>query len=116
MCGRKAHRVRTAHGDVFTVPVEMVFNAQPAVRRTALVGVSDGAHHRPVLVVEPVAGSQVGDEDLARHLEAVAEGHPVAGVITDVLVHREPFPVDIRHNAKIRRPELAAWAADRLGA
>ena len=30
-------------------------------------------------------------------------------------LHRDlPFPVDTRHNAKIRREELAAWAEERL--
>ncbi len=114
MCGRKAHRVTTAAGDVFTVPVEMVFNGLPGIRRTALVGVPDGAHRRPVLVVEPTPASRTGDAALAAHVRSVAADHPVAGVVTDVLVHRAPFPVDIRHNAKIRRSKLSAWASQRL--
>ena len=116
MCGRKAHRVRAAAGDVFTVPVEMVFNALPGVRRTALVGVPGEGAQRPVLVVEPDPSSQVGDVELAAYMMAVAEGHAVAGVVSEVLVHRAPFPVDIRHNAKIRRAKVAAWATARLGA
>lgn len=114
MCGRKSHRVQTATGDVFTVPIEMIFNSLPGVRRTALVGVPDGAHRRPVLVVEPKQGSRTGDSEWVRYLRSVAEDHPVAAVITDVLVHRAPFPVDIRHNAKIRRSQLSDWASARL--
>jgi len=113
MYGRKAHRVRTAAEDVFTVPVEMIFNGLPGIRRTALVGVPDGEARRPVLVVEPQAGSRTGDAELAAYVRSVAAGHPIAGVVSDVLIHREPFPVDIRHNAKIRRSKLAAWATER---
>ena len=34
--------------------------------------------------------------------------------IATVLYHRS-FPVDVRHNAKIFREELAAWAQAKLG-
>jgi hypothetical protein len=34
--------------------------------------------------------------------------------IDTFLVHPD-FPVDIRHNAKIRREELALWAGGKLG-
>src|SRR3954468_12251981 len=34
-CGRKSQRVETADGTLFTIPVEGVFNAHPAVLRTA---------------------------------------------------------------------------------
>ncbi len=113
MCGRKAHRVNTVDGDVFTVPVEMIFNGLPGVRRTALVGVPAGERRRAVLVVEPHAGTLCGDAELADHLLGVAAANPVSAVVTEVLIHRRPFPVDIRHNAKIRRSRLSAWAAER---
>jgi hypothetical protein len=35
-------------------------------------------------------------------------------MIREILFHRA-FPVDIRHNAKIGRSALAAWAKPRLG-
>ncbi|OGS39890.1 MAG: peptide synthase, partial [Elusimicrobia bacterium RIFOXYD12_FULL_66_9] len=42
-CGRKAQRVRTPDGVLYTIPVEGVFNAHPAVKRTALVRVGHQA-------------------------------------------------------------------------
>ncbi len=51
-CGRKSQRVRTAAGDLFTVPCEAVFNTHPEVFRTALVGVGRTRSQRPVLCVE----------------------------------------------------------------
>ena len=38
-CGRKAHRVVTAGGTLYTIPCEAVFNTHPEVARSALVGV-----------------------------------------------------------------------------
>jgi len=43
-------------------------------------------------------------------LRALAAGSPHTAQITHFLPHRK-FPVDIRHNAKIRRETLAQWAA-----
>jgi len=40
-------------------------------------------------------------------------GHPSPKDITPVLFHNA-FPVDIRHNAKIFREELANWATEQL--
>ena len=38
-CGRKSQRITTPQETLFTIPCEGVFNAHPAVLRTALVGV-----------------------------------------------------------------------------
>lgn len=108
-CGRKAHRVRTDAGELYTVPVEGIFNAHPAVKRTALVGVKE----TPVLCVELEAGTAVKTEDLTRELLTLAASRPLTGAIKTILYHPS-FPVDIRHNAKIRREELADWARAEL--
>ena len=52
-CGRKAHRVITADGTLYTIPCEAVFNTHPRVNRTALVGIGTAGQQRPVLCVEP---------------------------------------------------------------
>ena len=52
-CGRMAHRVRTAAGEMFTVPCEAIFNQHPDVYRSALVGVGRPRRRRPIIVVEP---------------------------------------------------------------
>ncbi|TDD95125.1 fatty acid CoA ligase family protein [Actinomadura rubrisoli] len=113
--GRKCERVRTGHGELYTDQVEPVFAAVAGVRRTALVGVGPAGAQRPVLVVEPEPGLGRRRRTGLVHavLEVAGERLPAAG-ITDVLPHRS-FPVDVRHNSKIRRHVLAAWAARRLG-
>ncbi len=109
-CGRKAHRVRTRDGEtLFTVPCEAIFDAHPAVFRSALVGVAG----EPVICVELEAEARGADRDaLFAELRALAEAHPHTRAIRRFLVH-PGFPVDVRHNAKIRREDLAAWAAGR---
>ena len=106
-CGRKAHRVRTADGEMATIPVEGIFNAHASVKRTALVGVRG----EPVLCVELEPGTEIGD--LTRELLALGSRHPQTRSIRTILYHPS-FPVDIRHNAKIFRDKLAVWAAGRI--
>lgn len=110
-CGRKSERVRTAKGDLYTEPVEGIFNAHPGVTRSALVGVGPAGEQVPVLVVEPEAKAERAS--LRRELLALAERRALTRDIRAVLFYRG-FPVDIRHNAKIRRSRLAAWAARKL--
>ncbi|MFI5349527.1 MAG: fatty acid CoA ligase family protein [Elusimicrobiota bacterium] len=110
-CGRKSHRVRTAEGDLYTIPVEGVFNAHPDVKRCALVGVGS----RPVLCVEREPDARRPEAGLTRELLALGSGFAPAAAVRTILYHPS-FPVDIRHNAKIFREKLAVWAAARLGA
>ncbi|MGW4327074.1 fatty acid CoA ligase family protein [Nocardia sp. NPDC004573] len=111
-CGRKSQRVITAHGPMFTVQVEQVFNVVAGVARTALVGVGPRGAQRPVLCVEVEPGA---DPDIVEPaLRAHGARFDLTRTIADFLVHPS-FPVDIRHNAKIGRERLAVWAAERLG-
>ncbi|WP_063017940.1 fatty acid CoA ligase family protein [Nocardia niwae] len=111
-CGRKSQRVATAHGPMFTVQVEQIFNTVEGVARTALVGIGPRGTQRPVLCVElkPGADADVVEVTLRAH----AAQFDLTRTITDYLIHPS-FPVDIRHNAKIGREQLAVWAAERLG-
>jgi acyl-CoA synthetase (AMP-forming)/AMP-acid ligase II len=114
-CGRKAHRVITRHGTLYTIPCEGVFNAHPAVLRTALVGVpAGGAEREPVLCIEldPEAG-RVDRELVLRQLREMAAQHEHTRRIERFVFH-PGFPVDIRHNAKIFREKLAVWATRRV--
>jgi acyl-CoA synthetase (AMP-forming)/AMP-acid ligase II len=112
-CGRKAHRVLTARGMLYTISCEAIFNEHPQVRRAALVGLGDCPHKQtPVIVVEP-AGSVGDPERLFAELRDLARANPLTEQIEHFLIHRS-FPVDIRHNAKIFREKLAAWAAKRV--
>ncbi len=113
-CGRKSQRVVAAGHTLFTVPCEAIFNAHPAVARTALVGVNKRGRVRPAICVEPLRWSsrkarrQLKDELLER---GAMFAHTRA--IQSILFHRS-FPVDARHNSKIFREKLAAWAARKL--
>jgi acyl-CoA synthetase (AMP-forming)/AMP-acid ligase II len=111
-CGRKSQRVLTPTGTHFTIPCEGVFNAHPAVNRTALVGVAHNGATEPVLCVERDKETAVTtEEDLRRELLALGARHPHTQAIQRVLFHPS-FPVDIRHNAKIFREQLAVWAGE----
>jgi olefin beta-lactone synthetase len=113
-CGRKAHRVETAEGTLFTVPCEAVFNRHPRVRRSALVGVGEPGRQRPVIIIEMQRGDPGnGREALTEELLALGTANPLTASIRTVLYHPR-FPVDIRHNAKIRREVLADWAERKL--
>jgi hypothetical protein len=50
---------------------------------------------------------------VASELLEIGARHAHTRAIRTLLFHRS-FPVDIRHNAKIGRPELARFAARRL--
>lgn len=122
--GRKAHSVETAAGARYPVPVENVCDLHPRVRRTALVGVGAPGSQEPVLVVEMADGSLprgAEAERLSAELHALrserlrAVGPNRVPEVRTTLFRRD-FPVDARHNAKIRREDLAAWATERMGA
>jgi olefin beta-lactone synthetase len=113
-CGRKAERVETPTESFYTEQVEPLFNAHPAVRRTALIGVGEGAARVPALVVEPLDPASVATPSLRRQLvralRALAARRPLTEPIRHFYLHPS-FPVDVRHNAKIHRLALARWAA-----
>ena len=111
-CGRKSQRVETANGPLFTECVEAIFNTHPAVRRSALVGVGPRDHLTPVIVIERESTHSVND--LERELLQLGKKSSQTRTIRHVLFHPQ-LPVDVRHNAKINRDQLASWAAKRLG-
>jgi acyl-CoA synthetase (AMP-forming)/AMP-acid ligase II len=112
-CGRKSQRVVTPTGTLFTIPCEGIFNAHPAVHRTALVGVPRNGVTEPVLCVEREKGIRFEEEVLRRELLALAAAHAPTRTIQTILFHKD-FPVDVRHNAKIFREKLAIWAKRQL--
>jgi acyl-CoA synthetase (AMP-forming)/AMP-acid ligase II len=113
-CGRKSHRVITPAGTLYTVPCEGIFNAHPAVRRTALVGVPRPGGVEPVLCVETEQETAPAPPEVLRQeLLALGAANPQTRAIRTILFHPS-FPVDIRHNTKIFREKLAAWAAIQL--
>jgi len=114
-CGRKSHRVQTAAGDLFTIPCESLFNNHALVYRSALVGLGRPGAQHPVICIEtlePVKGKT--RRLLQRELLELAKSHPLTEPIDHVLFH-PAFPVDIRHNSKIFREQLAVWAQKKIG-
>ncbi|MEG2942195.1 MAG: fatty acid CoA ligase family protein [Thermomonas sp.] len=111
-CGRKSQRVVV---DEFTTlcteQIEPVFNTHRDVARTALVGIGKRGAQRPVLCVELAHGVDASEwprvEQELRHL---ADGLVHTAKVDTFLRYPKPFPVDIRHNAKIGREKLAVWA------
>jgi acyl-CoA synthetase (AMP-forming)/AMP-acid ligase II len=113
--GRKTHRVETANGPLYTEPVERVFNQHPAVARSALVGLGAAGAQTPVVIIEPHDATLLRDQTrqnaIIAELRTLGARYPMTAAITQFRFHPS-FPVDIRHNAKIFREQLAVWAAD----
>jgi len=110
-CGRKAERIETATGTLFTEPCEQVFRPQPGIARCALIGLGSRHSQIPALVVQPTGNlSNSESRALAVELRKRAQAQPHTSTITQFFFHPD-FPVDVRHNAKIHRLTLAKWAA-----
>ncbi len=105
-CGRKSERVVMADETLFTESVEGVVNTVRGVFRSALVGLGMAPEQIPALVVE--AESAQNRKSLrARIVQCLEEaGIPI---LPQHILFRRSLPVDIRHNAKIRRGQLAQW-------
>ena len=117
-CGRKSHRVTTADGVMFTVPCEAIANCHPRVYRSALVGTGHFGRQVPTLVVECWPNQRVVSRRDAIQLrdelfERLQRNDLTRAIARDRIVFRRQLPVDIRHNAKIFREQLACWVARR---
>ncbi len=111
-CGRKAHRVETAAGPMYTIPCEAVFNMHPDVYRSALVGAGTPGEQTPVMYVEPKPGrfpeTAAAKLQMTQELLALGRANPLTERI-ETIRFLKAFPVDVRHNAKINREQIAAW-------
>jgi acyl-coenzyme A synthetase/AMP-(fatty) acid ligase len=114
MCGRMTHRVQTAEGSLFTIPCEAIFNEHPAVARSALVGIGAVGQQRPIVCIELEPSARNIEVGLLRdQLRELGRAHPHTASLGEFLFHPS-FPVDTRHNAKIFREKLAAWARNKV--
>ncbi|WP_421082962.1 alpha/beta fold hydrolase [Rothia nasimurium] len=113
--GRLAHTLVTAQGVLTPVALEQAAELDPDVRRAAAVGVGpDGT--ASVVIVAEVGATYLGKRtrnglaplELTRRIrQTVADRTGVD--VASVLIVAE-HPTDVRHNSKIDRPVLAAWA------
>jgi acyl-CoA synthetase (AMP-forming)/AMP-acid ligase II len=110
-CGRKSHRVEITDETLYTECVEAVFNRHPAVRRSALVGVGPSGRQTPIIIIQ--CTPELHSDKLERELLQLAQSHANTSSIRHALFY-DDLPVDLRHNAKINREKLAAWAATKL--
>ena len=112
-CGRKAHIVSTTTGPMYSVCCEAIFNNHPAIYRCALVGIGAKGRQIPIIVAEPEPGkfpsSEKDRRQLGHELLQLGTQNPLTANIHQILFHRS-LPVDTRHNVKINRELLAAWA------
>lgn len=120
-CGRKAHRVETPEGPLFSVPCEAILNQHPDLARTALAGIPSAVpgYREPVIFLEPKPEKFPRTESEKRALidsvRTMAAASPVTQRIGNFLIMAQ-FPVDVRHNAKINREKLSEIAAKTLAA
>ena len=109
-CGRKAHRVFSRQGIMYTICCEALINCHPDVFRAALVGIAtEPGYQIPVIIVElhkPITRSQ---KDILAEVRDICAASGLLANVEHILVH-DSFPVDIRHNAKIFREKLSEWA------
>ncbi|WP_411699877.1 alpha/beta fold hydrolase [Conyzicola sp.] len=109
--GRMPHVVVTESGVVTPVGPEQRFESVFEVARAALVGVGPRGEQQLVAVIETVPPAfrvSLANSALASAVRASTD-LPVAAVL--VVPH---LPTDIRHNSKIDRVRLGAWASDVL--
>jgi acyl-coenzyme A synthetase/AMP-(fatty) acid ligase len=113
--GRKAHRVITPEGTLFTIPCEAVFNRHPRVARSALVGIplpGIPGLKRPVICVQTEPGNRPSKKLIRELLDLGSSSELTKGISKILFFDR--FPVDPRHNAKIYREKLADWVVNKV--
>ncbi|MFL6070710.1 MAG: alpha/beta fold hydrolase [Actinomycetes bacterium] len=107
--GRLAHLITTAAGVVTPIGPEQRLERLDAVQLACVVGVGPSGHQVVVAVVEaPLHVQGVASIELSDALRKAAGIEFAAVLVVDQL------PVDIRHNSKIDRQQVARWAANVL--
>ena len=106
--GRLAHVLVTPRGVITPVGVEQRVEGMPEIRQAAAVGVGPRGTAQVILVVVlEDAGSHrrvLAGTDLTAAVRAAAAINVTAVLVVPAL------PVDIRHQSKIDRAKVAAWA------
>jgi acyl-CoA synthetase (AMP-forming)/AMP-acid ligase II len=115
--GRRVEKVRTTEGGLPTESLEPAFRQHPHIFRCALIGIGEAPDQTPALVVEPRTGHFPETE--AARLRFIAELRDLARINMQAdrvqqIVFQRALPVDVRHNAKIHRLQLAKEWTSRL--
>ena len=110
-CGRKAHRLTLRQGELYTEICEGIFNAQPQIYRSALVGRGRSGDMAPVLCVETEAALKAAQkEQLRATLQRVAAAHPRNSAALRVSLLR---PTPRRHPAQLQNLSRATESRGR---
>ena len=113
-CGRKSQRVVTEKGILYTECVEAVYNDRLNASQSALVGISRQGRRRAVVVYDLRDNHCTYLFPWEQDADIAHEPHEILDKVDADICYRGPLPTDIRHNSKIRREELAAWANKKL--
>ncbi len=113
-CGRKSHKVVIGESVYYSVKVEGIFNALASVWRTALVAVNRNGTGMAelALAVELEPEERISFSVVKESLHRLSKTHNIP--IKHFLHHKDPFPVDRRHNAKIDRVQISRWAEKQI--
>jgi acyl-CoA synthetase (AMP-forming)/AMP-acid ligase II len=107
--GRAIHVISSSNGPITSVPIERLVERKLGLARVSAVGVGPDGQQQLVIVLEDRdADVGLASPELAARVRGV-----VAESVASVLSLKKA-PVDIRHNAKIGRTAVAAWASDVL--
>jgi len=109
IAGRLAHVITSSTGPVAPVPIEQAVQRMPGVEQAACVGVGPVGIQQ-LVVVCVTSDHRTGPADLP----LIDDVRRAAGTDVAAVLLRASLPVDIRHNSKIDRTAVAAWAAERL--
>lgn len=115
--GRSAHALETQAGVIPNVPLQLCAQQHPAVQRAACVGIGPAGAEVPVLVLQPSAQCTDSHRSGIEVLELVKQsGQASRGpwVLPRQVLWKTSFPLDVRHNAKIRNEDLKQWAEQRI--
>ncbi|WP_254456342.1 alpha/beta fold hydrolase [Paeniglutamicibacter quisquiliarum] len=112
--GRLGHVLNTASGPMTPVAGEQAAESVPGAGRAALVGVGPAGTQVPVVVMETVPRARRAAPAPAALLQAVRAAVAGTGTNVSAVLVVPELPTDIRHNSKIDRAALAAWATGAL--
>ncbi len=105
--GRMPHVIATSDGPVTPVGAEQSIERVHGVARAAVVGVGPEGQRQCVAVIETTAGDRraaLADPELTTAIRESTD-LPIAAVL-----QVRALPTDVRHNSKIDRSRLSAWA------
>lgn len=115
-CGRKSHRIQRGEVNYYPVKVEAHFNQLEWVNRAAMVGIPSEKYGEYMVIIIELIKDKIPKQykrKKKREQFLINYGQKRDQPV-DAILFKKRIPVDIRHNAKIKRDVLAEWAKDKL--